>query len=54
MSYDKQETHKDSELSNEVLFVQLIESLVARFKDLHKTERERYEALEILRATLNL
>jgi hypothetical protein len=54
MSVTHQETHKDSELSNEALIVQLIESLVVRFKDRYKTERERHEVLETLRATLNL
>lgn len=54
MSVICQEIHKDSEVRNEALIVQLIESLVARFKDRYKTERERREALETLRAALNL
>jgi len=54
MSDGNQETHQVFEEKNEALLVKLIESLVRRFKDGYITEKERQEALETLRATLNL
>lgn len=53
MTPSDQETHTDK-LENEDLTVKLIERLVNRFKERYRTQKERQEALEMIRATLNM
>ncbi|NWJ98856.1 MAG: hypothetical protein HXX20_24200 [Chloroflexi bacterium] len=54
MPPSESETHRDSDLKNEKMLKNLIESLVRQANDRNKTEKEQNETLKQLRATLNI